>query len=139
MDKTPLATIEILLLEAVRKTDLTSVKSGISFTLEMASINIISIPLSLNKIEEEIFGKDKPTEHILNFIIKLDTMLQLNGYYNLNNIDYSINTKYRFVSESSEQLFVKKYIRLIYTLRMFAGIIVKELDKFLLKEDNNEA
>lgn len=139
MDKTPLATIEILLLEAVRKTDLTSVKSGISFTLEMASINIISIPLSLNKIEEEIFGKDKPTEHILNFIIKLDTMLQLNGYYNLNNIDYSINTKYRFVSESSEQLFVKKYIRLIYTRRMFAGIIVKELDKFLLKEDNNEA
>lgn len=137
MDKTPLTMIEILLLEAVRKTDLTSVESGLSFTLEMASINIISIPLSLNKIEEEIFGKDKPTEHILNFIIKLDTMLQLNGYYNLNNIDYTISSKYRFVSDSDEQVFIKKYIRLIYTLRMFATIIVKELDKFLLKEDNN--
>lgn len=135
INKTSLHDLENLIKEAMLRIDDLSKQPSVGLIQEMVTINLATFTDSIEYIRKLVFGPEKDTERLQNFIIKIDTLLEINGFYKEFIVDFKdFPTGSFFKLHNDETKFVIKYIRLFYAIRFFPESFAKNL---LKEEDEN--
>lgn len=129
-DTITLSELETLIKEAVSKTDDLSVVPAKYLIQDIIVLNLASFADSIDYIKNLVFGINKETERLQNFIIKIDTILEINGFYKTFNYDLKDNiSKSIFSIKSDETKFIIKYLRLFYAIRFFPESFIQNLTR----------
>lgn len=129
-DRVSLLDLDNLIKEAVGRADDLSIVPAQAMILDTLTINIAALPDSIEIIRKLVFGINKETERLQNFIIKIDTLLEVNHFYTYFNYDLkdSVN-KSIFKIQNDETKFIIKYLRLFYAIRFFPESFIKNLTR----------
>lgn len=130
-----LSDLDLLIKEAVSKTDDLSVNPAKYLIQDIIVLNLASFADSTEYIRKLVFGVNKETERLQNFIIKIDTILEINGFYKTFTYDLKDSlSKSIFSIKSDETKFIIKYLRLFYAIRFFPESFIQNLTR-----DNEDA
>lgn len=125
-----LSDLDLLIKEAVSKTDDLSVNPAKYLIQDIIVLNLASFADSTEYIRKLVFGVNKETERLQNFIIKIDIILEINGFYKTFTYDLKDSlSKSIFSIKSDETKFIIKYLRLFYAIRFFPESFIQNLTR----------
>ncbi len=134
METSKIRQMELMIVEVVSKCDILTIEPARELMLNLSTMNIITMVDSVDIIKDFIFGKDIDSESLTNFIIKTDSLLDMNGFYTLFSFSYEKPKDSWFKTRTSKEVeFVITYMRLFMAVRFFAEVFILNL-----REDKQE-
>ena len=108
--KTTLSDLDNMIREAMLRIDDLSKVPASTIIQEMVTVNLATFTYIVELIRKLVFGPNKDTERIQNFVIKIDTLLDINGFYKVFVTNFeTFSTGSFFKLHSEESKFIIKY------------------------------